>query len=548
MLSTSALERERIVVPPFQRGYMWKKKHVVAFWEDVNKQRISTAGNKGADPHFFGPIVTMAKPENGVIYLLDGQQRLATATILFSVLRDIGREISKNTGAKAGHDFAALLQNQFIRDENGVYSLEMGDLDANYFKDKIQSDDDVASATKAKVATNRNIEAARDVLYAKVISAIGEPISAQMDGVKAVQLLKDYKMTVTHDLVMAKIPVMSQEAAFRIFATLNDRGLRLSPPDLLLAYLMEKAPEQDRKDVRSIWTEMVQKMGAHDIEAFLRALWVSRFGDLKEELFTALKQYIEDQKISSREFARLCGDECDDYNHLLNADDQIPQQSRTLVRALTRDLGSKAAVPLLLSSYLMMQPGDFERVCRFLLVFITRYSIIGNQDSAGMENLFFKLAREVRTMVKNAEDVKASEQATKYIKEQLYANAPDDKAVKSAVVADTATLDSSDAGYVMKRLAHYLQDPEKQVGPTDETNVEHIYPQSPEAGEWGGADNQEKLDPFTWHIGNLTIFGKRANRKVANHEYSLKRPRFEQSKVTMTNEIATLRPLGRADD
>jgi hypothetical protein len=105
MLSTSALERERIVVPPFQRGYMWKKKHVVAFWEDVNKQRISTAGNKGADPHFFGPIVTMAKPENGVIYLLDGQQRLATATILFSVLRDIGREISKNTGAKAGHDF-----------------------------------------------------------------------------------------------------------------------------------------------------------------------------------------------------------------------------------------------------------------------------------------------------------------------------------------------------------------------------------------------------------------------------------------------------------
>lgn len=102
LLSTNALERERIVVPAFQRGYMWKKKHVEAFWDDVNRQRERTAENKGADPHFFGPIVTMAMPDDGVIYLLDGQQRLATATILFSVFRDVGRVISKATGIQSG--------------------------------------------------------------------------------------------------------------------------------------------------------------------------------------------------------------------------------------------------------------------------------------------------------------------------------------------------------------------------------------------------------------------------------------------------------------
>lgn len=39
LLSTQSLARERIVVPTFQRGYMWKKKHVDAFWTDVDKQR-----------------------------------------------------------------------------------------------------------------------------------------------------------------------------------------------------------------------------------------------------------------------------------------------------------------------------------------------------------------------------------------------------------------------------------------------------------------------------------------------------------------------------
>lgn len=116
-------------------------------------------------------------------------------------------------------------------------------------------------------------------------------------------------------------------------------------------------------------------------------------------------------------------------------------------------------------------------------------------------------------------------------------NSPDDATVKSAVIKETTTLDPSDAKYVMKRLANYMQDPGKQVVVGD-TNLEHIYPQNPAPNEWGGKANQEKLEPLTWHIGNLTIFGKRANRKVENFEYPLKQPKYAASQVVMTNEIA----------
>ena len=372
------------------------------------------------------------------------------------------------------------------------------------------------------------------------MSVIGT-ISSQMDTLSAMKVLKELEQTIMTILIMARIPVNSEEAAFKIFTTLNDRGLRLSPPDLLLSYLMEKAPPDDRKEIRTTWTLMIQKMGNNDIEDFLRAMWVSRYGDLKDDLFVALKAYIEDTKIESLAYARQCLEECDDYIALLSADDtQLPKDSVPLVRAITRELGVKSALPVLLSGYLLLKPKDFESLARFLLVFITRYSIIGNRNTAGMENLLFKLAREIREKVSAPQDMHTSDQAIKHIKDSLKVNTPDDDNTRKAVREPGMLLEPSDAKYVISRLARFIQDPEKQVIPGNETNLEHVYPQSPEPDQWGGLLNQEKLEPFTWHIGNLTIFGVRANRRVGNLEYPQKRPKYALSQVNYAAEVIML--------
>jgi hypothetical protein len=341
------------------------------------------------------------------------------------------------------------------------------------------------------------------------------------------------------DFIMARIPVNSKEAAFKIFTTLNDRGLRLSPPDLLLSYLMEKAPDADRKEIRNVWTQMVQQMGTHDIHDFLRAMWVSKWGDLKkDDLFTALKKDIEKNQIGSLDFAKRCSLECSDYIELVTADEkELTKESIPFIRALMRELSFKPAVPLLLSAYSLMQPTDFENVAKYLLVFITRYSIFADKDSAGMEDLLFDLARTARKTVTDENDKAGSKQAADMVKNTLSVNSPDDAAVKDAVMKETTSLDPSDAKYVLKRLANYIQDPQKQVVVGD-TNLEHIYPQNPAENEWGGKANQEKLEPLTWHIGNLTIFGKRANKKVENFEYPIKQPKYAQSQVKMTSQIA----------
>jgi uncharacterized protein with ParB-like and HNH nuclease domain len=77
----------RMVVPIFQRGYSWETKHVKAFWSDI------TDPNKPVK-YFMGPIVVLEKPDDGVSELLDGQQRLVTITILFSVIRDAANKLA----------------------------------------------------------------------------------------------------------------------------------------------------------------------------------------------------------------------------------------------------------------------------------------------------------------------------------------------------------------------------------------------------------------------------------------------------------------------
>lgn len=180
---------------------------------------------------------------------------------------------------------------EILRDD-GEYSLDLGETDRLYFRETIQLLDTLN--TRPRIFTHRNIKAASDNLREKLTTALGGAITAQMDALQSIEILSAFKQTLVSDLIMARIPVNSQESAFKSFTTLNDRGLRLSTPDLLLSYLMEKATDAHRKVIRGLWTEMVQGNGTHDIDRFMRHMWVSKYGDLKkEDLFTALKHQIE---------------------------------------------------------------------------------------------------------------------------------------------------------------------------------------------------------------------------------------------------------------
>lgn len=409
----------------------------------------------------------------------------------------------------------------------------MGDMDKEYFRDTVQKSPPIEKHPKLR--THRNIKAARQHLHEKVKNQIGSSSPPA-----TLAFLRLLQQTISSDLVMAVIPVNSERDAFRIFETLNDRGLRLSVPDLLLNFLMREAkPDLDRKLIRELWTEMIELMGQRDINHFLRHLWVSKYGDLKsKDLYIALKEYIQNQKISSLEFARICQEECERYVQLVSVDIHHLPTSSQYVKSLLQELSLRSVLPLLLSCYQRLPPDDFEKVCKLLLVFITRYSIIARLDNSSLENVLFELARKTREMLeeeskKQPPNINA---VMAYIKDVLVKNAPNDNLIESSI--PDLILDPDEALYVVSRISRHMQSRTKEIKPGD-VNLEHIFPKRPKETEWGGKANHEKLEPYLWHIGNLIMLGRRINREAGNKEFNIKRQEYEQkSELEMAQQIA----------
>src|SRR5437870_5659533 len=74
--------RGRLKVPVNQREYKWEQKHVEELFHDFTKA-ISSSGTS----YFLGTIVLTGRDEE-VPEVVDGQQRLATITILLAAIRD----------------------------------------------------------------------------------------------------------------------------------------------------------------------------------------------------------------------------------------------------------------------------------------------------------------------------------------------------------------------------------------------------------------------------------------------------------------------------
>ena len=513
-------ERAQVVVPQFQRGYSWEKKHVEAFWTDITIFQKESKVKDGPDKYFLGPIVLMQETKD-VIHLLDGQQRLATATILFTAIRDA----SRNLQIQAAADFARDVQRELVeKSSSNGYSLVMGETDKLYFAETIQTDP--PTNKKAALRSHRNIQKAKAVLAGSVAKAI-----ASLDPASALTALRDLYQIVRSDLVMACIPVASERDAFRIFETLNDRGLRLSVPDLLLNYLMRVAKDDpERRMIRGLWNEMLEQLGRRDINKFLRHMWVSKYGDLKsKDLFTALKADIESKKVESLEFTRSCAQECESYVHILDLNEDHLGKATPFVRILIRQLDVQSALPMLLSGYQSFDLPGFERVVRWMLVFVVRYAVVVRLDSAGMETVFFTLAQEIRAKMTGPNETK---KVLGTIKDVLTRNAPSDEQVRAAVAE--LILDNDEAKYLLSRLANNMQTNTKEVK-IDEANLEHIFPKNP-AKEWKDVD---KFEPFLWHIGNLTMLGERLNRDAANKEFALKAQHYRKnSELEMAKDVA----------
>ena len=292
------------------------------------------------------------------ITVLDGQQRLATATIFLSVLRDLARELHVGRPFQELDYFARDLQREIIEKKDTtprLYSLTLSELDEPYFHQTIKTDP--PAAVKPTLRSHQLMKGARD-FFAEELKVVlqGKKPETQL------QELKSFREALTKGMALVAIAVKDEEAAYDIFEALNDRGLRLSVPDLVVNLLLKRCgSKSERQSVRQTWNSMIQQMGRRDVSRFLRHLWLSQFGDLKAKgLYSEIKDHLNSRKTNSLEFAQACLEACDDYLKLVEVDKSLPKDGLKDVEGLYV-IGVQNSVPLLLSGYTCLTDSDFTK-------------------------------------------------------------------------------------------------------------------------------------------------------------------------------------------
>jgi hypothetical protein len=451
-------------------------------------------------------------------------------------MRNVARTLDKPKQSSKGGDLARDIQRELIEKdtEPTTYALTLGDLDEPYFLKAIKADPPVTPTSKLR---SHLLLASAYELSVERLRAIVQGQTAD----QAVKLIKSYRDALTKGMTMIGILVQSEEDAYTIFETLNDRGLRLSVPDLVLNLLMRRASDATaRKLVRQHWNAMLRELGRRDVSRFLRHLWVSQFGDLKSQgLFAAIKRELTDKHLDSVTFAEQCAEECDDYVALLDVNVPLSKSGLADLGGVVKYLQISAAPPLLLAGYRCLSKSDFEKLIRAVITAHVRYVVLTNQNPLDVETRLYEAAREIRTLNSGGA---SSAKMLAAAKSRLRTIAIKDADVIASL--ETVTLQRGEGLWLMTRLANAMQTKTKEIG-MDKANLEHVFPQNPKAAAW---PNAAALEPYTWHIGNLTILGEKLNRDAQNKGFKDKKSlHYAKSEIAMTKAIVNVPAWGEKE-
>src|SRR5438105_4823642 len=88
------IRKGRLIVPPNQRSYAWEDTNVTDLLQDIAGE-MDKEHSKGPPEYFLGTIVLVKPDENKPPQISDGQQRIATTTIILARIRDILRDMGR---------------------------------------------------------------------------------------------------------------------------------------------------------------------------------------------------------------------------------------------------------------------------------------------------------------------------------------------------------------------------------------------------------------------------------------------------------------------
>lgn len=523
----------KISVPFFQRPYSWRKTEQSQFIEDlfrVHEEKTSS--------YFIGSIF-LKEEENDDFTIIDGQQRITSATILISVIRDILKENNDERALKIESKF--LYEEDLISGEND-YKLNLNDINRDFFREKIQNKD---KASK-KIGDFKSLQDLNDSnkllidcykLYHKELIQWIKDKKHPENITNLLQLLK----TLSENFQALSITVTDDNEAFTIFETLNDRGLDLTISDLLKNYLFSiihnPDDETETRLLVSKWDSMVERLGK-SISGFFKHYWNSKNTPISEkEIFRTLKSKIRTER-QVKDFLKEIFKEANVYYFLLNPEHSFWNNEKTerLLREVSL-LGMRQCLPVLLSAKFKFSEDEFIKTVESCVGLSFRYSTVSNLHNNKLEGLYSKIANSIR---------KQEYKTNSKVREQLKSLDPNkniyDESFKNLTYKNNKT-----PRYILKKINDSL-DKGGEIISSENITLEHIVPESPKQEHKKYFKENNIIHKETvYKLYNMTILGEEYNREASSELFEKKMEMYEKSKLEINKKIQGFKKWTKAE-
>jgi len=508
----------RYEIPKFQRDYTWEIEQWDDLWYDINVLRK----NEESD-HYMGYLVLQTS-ENKNFQIIDGQQRLTTLSVMILVVLKCLKDLADgNVDTDNNLKRIEALRSSYIGFLDPVTLISNNKLKLNRNSDDYYRQHLVLLKELPLRNINSSEKQLRDCFnwyYDRIKKEFttGESLAAFIDNL-------------SDKLFFTRISVSDDFNAFKVFETLNARGVQLSAADLLKNYVFSvvdatKPHSSEIEELELLWSNVVGKLGNQKLEDYLRYYWNSNHKTVrKTALFKTIRKNITD-KAQAFALLRELDDGADVYMALQNPDDELWNGKPELSNAL-RELKLfqiKQTLSLFIAAYYHLDQAGFTRVVKSCSVISFRYNVIGGLNPNEQEDVYNTVALKInQTKQFILEDLKSI-----YVSNENFETAFSGKSFKPS------SRNHKIVKYIMSKLEKYKYRNDIPDS-SDLYSIEHILPQSADEN-WGDFDS-DAINRCVYRLGNLTLLEKKLNKDVDVLEYADKKSVFSKSNCILTSTL-----------
>ncbi|MGI9587468.1 MAG: DUF262 domain-containing protein [Dietzia maris] len=527
-------------IPTYQREYSWSKQQ----WDDLFDDLLDSSGDFG---HFLGTIICVNQTANAtqetLLELIDGQQRMTTLSLLLAAIHGCLESHRDSLDADDITDLTNLRRQLVLRKpiRPRLRPQKQNSNFEDYLNVLSRMGIDV-DAPKVRNLGNRRIMRACTHFDARIKSRADDTGQDVTD--VALDMLSRVK-----NATLVKLEVESHSDAFVLFESLNNRGMPLTPIDLIKNNLLAASDRKDgfsTDEVFARWNGLLTNLGDDykNQERFFRQYYNAFKSHLPtvpkapvatrtnliriyEALIAAdLAAFLDGISVAGSAYKRILGN-LDDEDARTGLDDAL--------RALSRAQGAPSHILLLFlllrRDELDLTDARLEKITRLLASFFVRRNLTGTPQTYTLQALFIDLIDQVTPL--RGGDVEF------IVREGLRRVSASDEQFREKLSGQIYDENADVARFVLVSLAEqsFTKETWTDLWEREKTHykwtIEHILPQGANLPkEWVemlGGDRDASGDiqqRFAHKLGNLTITGFNSN--LGNRSFPYKKDRTDQ--------------------